>query len=120
MTATLRTRCQVAGTSRASDRAGDGGGSGNPVATGSATVSITAAGIVAPLAGHLATPEVSLIVLAIGARSLFFSHVNDVGFWMIKHYFGLSVSETIESWSVMETIISVVGLVGALLLDLVI
>jgi GntP family gluconate:H+ symporter len=91
------------------------------LATGSATVStITAAGIVAPLAGHLATPEVSLLVLAIGAGSLFFSHVNDVGFWMIKQYFGLSVWETIKTWSVMETIISVVGLIGALLLDLVI
>jgi GntP family gluconate:H+ symporter len=91
------------------------------LATGSATVStITAAGIVAPLAGHLATPEVSLLVLAIGAGSLFFSHVNDVGFWMIKQYFGLTVWETIKSWSVMETIISVVGLIGALLLDLVI
>jgi GntP family gluconate:H+ symporter len=91
------------------------------LATGSATVStITAAGIVAPLAGHLATPEISLLVLAIGAGSLFFSHVNDVGFWMIKQYFGLSVWETIKTWSVMETIISVVGLVGALLLDIVI
>ena len=91
------------------------------LATGSATVStITAAGIVAPLAGHLATPEVSLLVLAIGAGSLFFSHVNDVGFWLIKQYFGLTVWETIKTWSVMETIISVIGLIGALLLNIVI
>jgi GntP family gluconate:H+ symporter len=50
-------------------------------------------------------------VLAIGAGSLFFSHVNDAGFWLVKEYFGLSVGQTIKTWSVMETIISVVGLV---------
>lgn len=91
------------------------------LATGSATVStITAAGIVAPLAAGLDKPEVSLLVLAIGAGSLFFSHVNDVGFWLIKQYFGMTVWETIKSWSVMETIISVVGLAGALALSVVI
>jgi GntP family gluconate:H+ symporter len=88
------------------------------LATGSATVStITAAGIVAPLASTLDKPGVSCLVLAIGAGSLFFSHVNDVGFWLIKQYFGMTVWETIKSWSVMETIISVVGLLGALLLN---
>ena len=91
------------------------------LATGSATVAtITAAGIVAPLAAGLDRPEVALLVLAIGAGSLFFSHVNDAGFWLVKEYFGLSVGETIKSWSVMETIISVVGLVGVLLLNLVV
>jgi gluconate:H+ symporter, GntP family len=50
-------------------------------------------------------------VLAVGAGSLFFSHVNDAGFWLVKEYFGLSVGQTIKTWSVMETIISVVGLV---------
>jgi GntP family gluconate:H+ symporter len=91
------------------------------LATGSATVAtITAAGIVAPLAADLDKPGVSLLVLAIGAGSLFFSHVNDAGFWLVKEYFGLTVGETIKSWSVMETIISVVGLIGALLLNLVI
>ena len=51
----------------------------------------------------------ALLVLAIGAGSLFFSHVNDAGFWLVKEYFGLTVGETIKSWSVMETVISVFG-----------
>ncbi|RKN49585.1 SLC13 family permease [Micromonospora endolithica] len=89
------------------------------VATGSATVAtITAAGIVAPLAGSLDRPGVALLALAIGCGSLFFSHVNDAGFWLVKEYFGLTVGQTIKSWSVMETIISVVGFLGVLLLDL--
>lgn len=88
------------------------------VATGSATVAtITAAGIVAPLAATLQGPEVALLALAIGCGSLFFSHVNDAGFWLVKEYFGLTVGQTIKSWSVMETIISVVGFLGVLLLD---
>ena len=87
------------------------------VATGSATVAtITAAGIVAPLAGGLNAPTVALLALAIGAGSLFFSHVNDAGFWLVKQYFGLTVGQTIKSWSLMETIISVVGLLAVLLL----
>ncbi len=91
------------------------------LATGSATVAtITAAGIVAPLAAHESQPALALLVLAIGAGSLFFSHVNDAGFWLVKEYFGMSVGETIRTWSVMETIISVVGLVGVLLLNLVV
>ncbi|MET7965409.1 SLC13 family permease [Micromonospora sp. NPDC005305] len=90
------------------------------VATGSATVAtITAAGIVAPLAATLQGPEVALLALAIGCGSLFFSHVNDAGFWLVKEYFGLTVGQTIKTWSVMETIISVVGFAGVLLLDLV-
>ena len=81
------------------------------LATGSATVAtVTAAGIVAPLAGGLAPTQLSLVVLAIGAGSVFFSHVNDAGFWLVKEYFGLSVGETIKTWSVMETVISVAGL----------
>ena len=56
-------------------------------------------------------------MLAIGAGSLFFSHVNDAGFWLVKQYFGLSVGETIKSWSVMETVISVVALIGVLMLS---
>ncbi|MFC7550859.1 SLC13 family permease [Plantactinospora sp. GCM10030261] len=89
------------------------------VATGSATVAtITAAGIVAPLAQTLDRPGVALLALAIGCGSLFFSHVNDAGFWMVKEYFGLTVWQTIKSWSVMETIISIVGFLGVLLLDL--
>jgi GntP family gluconate:H+ symporter len=88
------------------------------LATGSATVAtVTAAGIVAPLASGLSTANVALVVLAVGAGSLFFSHVNDAGFWLVKEYFGLTVGQTIKSWSVMETIISVVGLAMVLLLS---
>ena len=89
------------------------------LATGSATVAtVTAAGIVAPLAGGLEPGQLSLVVLAIGAGSLFFSHVNDAGFWLVKEYFGLTVGQTIKTWSVMETIISVMGLLLTLLLSL--
>ncbi|MFE3246927.1 GntP family permease, partial [Kitasatospora indigofera] len=81
------------------------------LATGSATVAtITAAGIVAPLAADMSTTHASLLVLAIGAGSLFFSHVNDAGFWLVKEYFGMSVGQTLKSWSVMETVISVVAI----------
>jgi gluconate:H+ symporter, GntP family len=87
------------------------------VATGSATVAtITAAGIVAPLASGLTASQVSLLALAVGCGSLFFSHVNDAGFWLVKEYFGLTVGQTIKTWSVMETIISVVGFGCVLLL----
>jgi GntP family gluconate:H+ symporter len=88
------------------------------VATGSATVAtITAAGIVAPLAAGLSPATVALLALAVGAGSLFFSHVNDAGFWLVKQYFGLTVGQTIKSWSLMETIISVFGLLMVLLLS---
>ena len=91
------------------------------LATGSATVAtITAAGIVSPLAAGMASPDLALLVLAIGAGSLFFSHVNDAGFWLVKEYFGMTVGQTIKSWSVMETVISVVGLICVLLLSLVV
>ena len=71
---------------------------------------VTAAGIIAPLAAGLSPIHLSLVVLAVGAGSLFFSHVNDAGFWLVKEYFGLTVGQTIKTWSVMETIISVMGL----------
>jgi len=91
------------------------------LATGSATVAtITAAGIVSPLAAGMTRPSVALLVLAIGAGSLFFSHVNDAGFWMVKQYFGMTVGETIKSWSVMETVISVVAFVCVLALSVVV
>jgi GntP family gluconate:H+ symporter len=91
------------------------------LATGSATVAtITASGIVASLATDLPSTEVSLLVLAIGCGSLFFSHVNDAGFWLVKEYFGRAVGQTSKSWSVMETAISVVGFVLVLLLNLVV
>jgi len=81
------------------------------LATGSATVAtVTAAGIVAPLAAGLAPTQLSLVVLSVGAGSLFFSHVNDAGFWLVKEYFGMTVGQTIKTWSLMETVISVTGL----------
>ena len=90
------------------------------LSTGSATVAtVTAAGIIAPLAAGLSPTHLALVVLAIGAGSLFFSHVNDAGFWLVKEYFGLTVGQTIKTWSLMETIISVMGLVLTLLLSLV-
>ncbi|RKT56177.1 GntP family permease [Saccharothrix australiensis] len=91
------------------------------LATGSATVAtVTASGILAPLVTTLGTGETSLLVLAIGAGSLFFSHVNDAGFWLVKGYFGLSVGQTVKTWSIMESLISVVGLALVLVADLVI
>ncbi|WP_086662337.1 gluconate:H+ symporter [Lentzea kentuckyensis] len=91
------------------------------LATGSATVAtVTASGILAPLVSTLSAGETSLLVLAIGAGSLFFSHVNDAGFWLVKGYFGLSVGQNIKTWSIMETILSVTGLVFTLLLNLII
>ncbi|QXE37643.1 GntP family permease [Streptomyces sp. GMY02] len=90
------------------------------LATGSATVAtISAAGLVAPLAADMTSTHAALLVLAIGAGSLFFSHVNDAGFWLVKEYFGMNVGQTIKTWSVMETLISVVGLGCVLLLSLV-
>lgn len=90
------------------------------LATGSATVAtISAAGLVAPPAAGMSTTETALLVLAIGSGSLFFSHVNDAGFWLVKEYFGMTVGQTVKTWSVMETIISVVGLGLVLLLSLV-
>jgi GntP family gluconate:H+ symporter len=81
------------------------------LATGSATVAtVTAAGIIAPIVAGNTNVHRPLLVLAIGAGSLFFSHVNDAGFWLVKEFFGMTVGETIKTWSVMETIISVVGL----------
>lgn len=86
-------------------------------ATGSATVATTTtAGILAPMMAGLAATQSSLVALAIGAGSVFFCHVNDAGFWMVREYFGLQLKETIWVWSVLQTIVSVVGLVGTLLL----
>ncbi len=87
------------------------------VCVGSATVAaLTTAGIVLPIvSGASVRPE--LMVLSIGAGSLMLSQVNDVGFWMFKEYFSLTVKETLLSWTVMETIVGIAGLVGVLLLD---
>ena len=87
------------------------------VCVGSATVSgMTAAGIMLPMIGTAGVP-VELLVIAIGAGSIFFSHVNDGGFWLFKEYFNVSVKETLLSWSLMETIVSVMGLIGVLILN---
>ncbi len=85
------------------------------VATGSATVAtITAAGILQPLTETLDAPMTALLVLAIGAGSVFLSHVNDAGFWLIKEYFGLNIPQTLKTWTVLECLISVTGLAGVL------
>jgi Gnt-I system high-affinity gluconate transporter len=87
------------------------------VCVGSATVAgLTAAGIILPMVtGGTVVPE--LMVLSIGAGSLMLSHVNDVGFWMYKEYFTLSFKDTLLSWTIMETIVGVSGLLGVLLLN---
>lgn len=78
------------------------------------------AGIMSPIAAGLDPVTTALMVLAIGAGSVFFSHVNDAGFWLVKEYFGMTVPQTLKTWSLMETILSVVGLVSVLLLGLVV
>ena len=90
------------------------------VSLGSATVAgMTAAGLMAPV---VATGNVdpNLMVLAVGAGSLMFSHVNDSGFWMAKEYFNLSLKETLKSWTLMEGIVGIVGIIGVLILEAVI
>jgi Gnt-I system high-affinity gluconate transporter len=90
------------------------------VTIGSATVAgITAAGVVAPLVAQgNVSPE--LMVLAVGTGSVFGSHINDSGFWMFKEFFKLSLKQTFLSWTVMETLISIIGLLGVLLLNVII
>lgn len=91
------------------------------LATGSATVAtVTAAGIMAPVAAGMGSTEVALLVLAVGAGSVFFSHVNDAGFWLVKEYFGMTVPQTLKTWSLMETILSVVALAVVMLVHLII
>ena len=88
------------------------------VCLGSATVAgVTAAGIVGPLAESSGVNP-NLMVLAVGAGSLMFSHVNDSAFWMFKEYFGLSLKDTFRSWSLMETLVGSVGIVFVLILSL--
>jgi Gnt-I system high-affinity gluconate transporter len=87
------------------------------ICVGSATVAgLTTAGIIAPMVLQTGVnPE--LMVLAIGSGSLMFSHVNDPGFWLFKEYFNLSIRDTIRSWSIMESIVSVVGIIGVMILN---
>ena len=86
------------------------------IAMGSSTVAMAvAAGILAPMAGHLGVrPE--LLVLATGTGSVILSHVNDPGFWMIQSFFKLDLKETLSTWTVLETVLSVAGLGMTLLL----
>jgi Gnt-I system high-affinity gluconate transporter len=87
------------------------------ISLGSATVAgLTAAGIVASVVtqNHV---NPNLMVLSIGAGSLAFSHVNDSGFWLYKEYFNLSIKDTIKSWSIMESLVSVIGLIGVLIIN---
>jgi Gnt-I system high-affinity gluconate transporter len=87
------------------------------VCLGSATIAgLTAAGMIYPLVAS-GSVNANLMVLSIGAGSLMFSHVNDTGFWLFKEYFNLTVKETLRSWSLMETIVSVTGLAGVMILN---
>lgn len=89
------------------------------VATGSATVAMTtSAGIVAPVLAMTPGANLELAVLATGAGSLILSHVNDAGFWLVKGFFNMSVPQTLKSWTVMETILSLLGLVFTLIVSL--
>jgi GntP family gluconate:H+ symporter len=89
------------------------------VSVGSATVAITtAASLVAPIVDATPGTNRELLVVAMGAGSLALSHVNDAGFWLVKEYFNASVGETLATWTVLETVIAVVGLAAVLLLDL--
>ncbi len=88
------------------------------IAVGSATVAATtAASLIAPIAATDPSTSRELLVVAIGAGSIVASHVNDGGFWLVKEFLGLDVGQTLRSWTVIETIISVTGLCAALLLN---
>jgi gluconate:H+ symporter, GntP family len=89
------------------------------IATGSATVALTtAAGIVSPIIVHMSGVNLELLVIATGAGSLMFSHVNDAGFWLVKEYLGLTVKETFKTWTVLETLLSFIAFGGVLLFDI--
>ena len=88
------------------------------VATGSSTVAVTtAAGLIAPVIAHTPGVNLELLIIAMGAGSLVLSHVNDGGFWLVKEFLGLTVPQTLRTWTIIETIISVIALGLALLLD---
>jgi Gnt-I system high-affinity gluconate transporter len=91
------------------------------VCVGSATIAgLTAVTVLLPMIQAQTGLSPELMVLAIGSGSLMFSHINDGGFWLFKEYFNLSIKDTIKTWSIMETIVSVIGLLGVLVLDQVI
>ena len=90
------------------------------VCVGSSTVSgITTAGFILPLMVN-SSINANLMVLSIGAGSMMFSHVNDTGFWLFREYFQLSLTETVKTWSVMDTLVSITGLLGVLALSLIV
>jgi GntP family gluconate:H+ symporter len=76
---------------------------------------VTAASIMAPIAKALPDANVDLLVVAIGSGSLIASHVNDGGFWLVKEYLNMNVQQTVATWTLLETIISIAGLLGVLL-----
>ena len=87
------------------------------VCIGSATVAgLTTVGIMLPVLGINQHIHPELMVLSIGAGSLMFSHVNDGGFWLFKEYFNLTIKQTFLTWTIMETIVSITGLIGVLIL----
>ncbi|MFC4619491.1 GntP family permease [Camelliibacillus cellulosilyticus] len=88
------------------------------IATGSATVALTtAAGIVFPIVQHMSGVNLELLVIATGAGSLMFSHVNDAGFWLVKEYMGLTVKETFKTWTVLETLLSFIAFATVLIIN---
>ena len=87
------------------------------LSVGSATVAVvTAASIMAPIVASMPGVDRDLLVIAVGAGSLIASHVNDGGFWLVKEYFNMTVPQTVATWTVLETIVSIAGLVGVLIL----
>lgn len=89
-------------------------------AVGSTTVAmVTAAGIVTPLMASFPGTSPAILCLAIGAGGIGLSHVNDSGFWIVKEYYGMSLTDTMKTWTASTTIASVVALLGTLVVDLV-
>jgi Gnt-I system high-affinity gluconate transporter len=87
------------------------------IVTGSSTVAgITTAGLILPILVKTGVNP-NLLALSIGAGSMVLSHVNDTGFWLYKEYFGVSIKDSLRTWTIMETILAVVGLLGVLVLD---
>jgi Gnt-I system high-affinity gluconate transporter len=88
------------------------------IVTGSSTVAgITTASLILPILAASGTNP-NLMALSIGAGSMVLSHVNDAGFWLYKEYFGVSIKDSLRSWTIMETILAVVGLLGVLVLQI--
>jgi Gnt-I system high-affinity gluconate transporter len=88
------------------------------IVTGSSTVAgITTAGLILPILAQSGVNP-NLLALSIGAGSMVLSHVNDAGFWLYKEYFGVSIQNSLRSWTIMETILAVVGLLGTLTLEI--